>query len=216
MYLLICLLLALLTAAIIVLLHRDQARKRAEIADLTAPLTAPDLPLEASPAPAMPDLLADVPVFTASLAGSDPAATEQWQEQLRQLRDAGQIDAALQLCRQLFPRIQAFQQAAVLLRQQIRTQLEQHQDARRQLRELYRIAVMADLYRSSNPQKPRDARHTLQQLLQLEFDYRSIGTRHLRLLTKSDIRHLEQLWGRPEAQRHAEDCPGLDWAGLCK
>jgi hypothetical protein len=75
---------------------------------------------------------------------------------------------------------------------------------------------MADLYRNSNPVKPKDARLALQQLLKLEFDYAAIGTRHLRLLTKSDVRHLEQLWGRPAQHQHAEDCPGIRWDELCQ
>lgn len=198
MYLLIIVLLALSTAGIIVLLHRDQRRKRAEIVERTAPLAAVDLAFDAPAAEAVTN------------------SNDNWQEQVRQLREQGKEQAALALCRLQFPRIQAFQQAALILRHLVRNRLEANQDAGSELRELYRSAVMADLYRSGNPVKPRDPRHALQQLLQREFDYQSIGTGELRLLTKSDVRHLEQLWGRPAQHRHAEYCKALDWPTLCK
>lgn len=223
MYFFLFLLLALLTAAVIVLLHRDQRKKRADIVERTAPLAAPDLafddPLDVAVKPAAMGSpaavpVADVPVFTAPHA--EPGNGDNWQDQVRQLREKEQDTAALQLCRQYFPRIQAFQQAAVILRQLVRTRLDNNQDARQELHELYRIAVMADLYRSSNSLKPKDPLRTLHALQQLEFDYQRIGTRSLRLLTKSDVRHLEQLWGRAAAHCHAEEADGLDWAGLCK
>ncbi len=225
MYFILFLLLALLTAGVIALLHRYQLKNRQDIVDRTAPLAAVDLSFvdDASPAatvdsPAMPD----VPVFTASAATSTatPAAEggagDNWQEQVRQLRESARDDAALALCRQHFPRIQAFQQAAIILRHRVRQQLEANHAAVAELKELYRIAVMADLYRNSNPRKPKDARSVLQQLQQREFDYNAIGTRQLRLLTKSDVRHLEQLWGRPAQHQHAEDNPGIGWNTLCQ
>lgn len=201
MYLLIIVLLVLLTAGVIALLHRDQLRKRAEIVDRTAPLAAVDLAFD-TPAAPVPEPVAD--------------SSDNWQEQVRQLRDQGRDEAALALCRQQFPRIQAFQQAALILRQLVRTRLEANQDPRHELRELYRSAVMADLYRSGNPLKPRDPQAALRLLQEREFDYQSIGTGELRLLTKGDVRHLEQLWGRPAQHRHAERCAALDWAALCR
>lgn len=209
MYLVILLLLALLTGGIIVLLHRSQLKQRSEIVDRTAPLATVDLHFEA---PGSSDRMPASDVHAPEPDGPG----ENWLEQVKRLRESGADDAALQLCRQQFPRIQAFQQAAVILRQLVRDHIEGHQGAAGELKELYRIAVMADLYRNSNPRKPRDPRHTLQQLQALEFDYNAIGTRHLRLLTKSDIRHFEQLWGRPPGHLHAEDCPKLDWQALCR
>jgi hypothetical protein len=225
MYFILFLLLALLTAGIIALLHRNQLKNRTEVVDRSAPLAAVDLSFVAAASPpttthhapvtAPAEPVTDVPVFTATMA-AEPAAGDNWQEQLKRLRDSGDDEAAVALCRQLFPRIQAFQQAAIILRHLIRAQIDANHSVVKELKELYRIAVMADLYRNSNTIKARDGRSTLQQLLLLEFDYNLIGTRHLRLLTKSDIRHLEQLWGRPQQHMHAEDCPSLHWADLCQ
>jgi hypothetical protein len=219
MYFLLFLLLALLTAAVIALLHRFQLKNRTEIVDRTAPLTTVDLsfgdPVDtAAPSPPPAEAMPDVPVFTAA---TPPApSTDNWQEQVKQLREAGNDEAAVALCREHFPRIQAFQQAAIIMRQLLRTHLEANRSVVHEMKELYRIAVMADLYRNSNPVKPVDALRTLQQLQQRDFDYNAIGTRHLRLLTKSDIRHLEQMWGRPRQHAHAEDCSELAWPDLCR
>jgi hypothetical protein len=218
MYFILFLLLALLIAGIIALLHRYQVKNRSDVVDRMAPLAAVDLSFidQVSPqssSAAAP--VADIPVFTAASA-PDAGITDNWQDQVKRLRDDGQDTAAVVVCRQQFPRIQAFQQAAIILRHLIREQVEANHGVVKELKELYRIAVMADLYRNSNPVKPKDARLALQQLLKLEFDYAAIGTRHLRLLTKSDVRHLEQLWGRPAQHQHAEDCPGIRWDELCQ
>lgn len=223
MYFILFLLLALLTAGIIALLHRYQLKNRSDSVDRSAPLAAVDLsyvdhsgpaaPASATPPPAAP--VTDVPVFTAVTA-PDSGAADNWQDQVKRLREESRDEAAVALCRQYFPRIQAFQQAAIILRHLVRVQVEANHSGVKELKELYRIAVMADLHRNSNPVKPKDGRSTLQQLLQLEFDYSAIGTRHLRLLTKSDVRHLEQLWGRPLQHQHAEECPGIRWNDLCQ
>jgi hypothetical protein len=216
MYFLLFLLLALLTAGVIALLHRYQLQTRKDIVDRTAPLAALDLSYvdQLAPGASSNTPMPDVPVFGASAPAVMGA--DNWQEQIKQLRDQGREDAALALCRQHFPRIQAFQQAAIILRHRVRSLLEANRSVTGDVTELYRIAVMADLYRNSNPVKPRNAQASLQQLQQRQFDYNAIGTRQLRLLTKSDVRHLEQLWGRPARHQHAEDCPGVDWKVLCQ
>jgi len=220
MYFILFLLLIVLTAGIIALLHRNQVKSRSDVVDRSAPLAALDLSFaEPEPpiAPAPPAIapVTDVPVFTATPAG-EGAQADNWQEQVKRLRETGRDGDALALCRQQYPRIQAFQQAAIILRHLVKSQLEANHGVVKELRELSRIAVMADLYRNSNALKPKDPRKALQQLLQLDFDYNAIGTRHLRLLTKSDVRHLEQLWGRPQQHQHAEDCPGIRWNELCR
>lgn len=219
MYFILFLLLALLTAGVIALLHRYQLKNRKEVVDRSAPLSAVDLSFvdEVSPPDAAPAAapVTDVPVFTVTTA-SGSGTGDNWLDQVKRLRDESRDEAAVVLCRQHFPRIQAFQQAAIILRHLVRVQVEANHSVVHKLKELYRIAVMADLYRNSNPLKPRDGRAVYQQLLPLEFDYNVIGTRHLRLLTKSDVRHLEQLWGRPLQHMHAEECPGIPWDILCK
>jgi hypothetical protein len=223
MYFILLLFLALLIAGIIALLHRYQVKNHTDIVNRTAPLAAVDLsfleqmnsPDFSASAAVTPEPVPEVPVFTSG-STSEAGNTDNWQEQVKRLREENQDQAALALCRQQFPRIQAFQYAVVILRHLLRVRLDANHGVAQELKELYRLAVMADLYRNSNPIKPKDARRTLQHLLQHEFDYNAIGSRHLRLLTKSDIRHLEQLWGMPQQHRHAEDYPGIDWKGLCQ
>lgn len=204
---------ALLVWGIIVLLHRGQLRQRSDIVERSAPLAALDL--DFIDTPANPTGTGSAVAARVPDEGSE-GNTDNWLEQVKHLRDSGEHDAALQLCRQQFPRIQAFQQAGVLLRQRVRERIDAHQPVTRELTELYRCAVLADLYRNSNPLKPREPGRTLQQLNAIEFDYMAIGTRQLRLLTKSDVKHLEQLWGRPARHAHAEAWSGLDWQQLCQ
>lgn len=218
MYFIAFLFLALLTAGIISLLHRYQLKSRSEVVDRTAPLAAVDLSfldqVETTPRAAGAPVT-DVPVFRTPTASAAPSA-DSWMDQVKRLRDSDNDAEALLMCRQQFPRIQAFQQAAIILRHGVKLQLDANHDVSAELRELYRIAVMADLYRNSNPLKPQDGRRALHQLMHQEFDYNAIGTRHLRLLTKSDVRQLEQLWGRPAQHQHAETCPGIRWTELCQ
>ena len=50
----------------------------------------------------------------------------------------------------------------------------------------------------------------------LPFSYAAIGHLRLKLLNKSDVRALEQLWGNPAAHRHVEDVLGEDWLLWCR
>lgn len=194
----------LLTAGIIIGLHRNEMLKRKDIIDRSAPLASVDFSfLQQDERPQGAD------------GAEEGAQEEPWQGQVRRFREAGDLAAALALCRRQYPRIQAFQQAAVILRQQIRELIEQHKPVSAELLELYRLAVLADLYRTSNTVKPLDPAKTLQALKDVRFDYQAIGSRRLRLLTKSDIRHLEQLWGRPRMHQHAEQALGAQWQQLC-
>jgi hypothetical protein len=193
--------LALLTAGIIFMLHKGQLRKRREMIDRSTPLAVVDVDFSQPPV---------------ELVSEPDTEQESWLEQVKRLRESGQDQAALSLSQQQFPRVQAFQQAAIILRHLIRDLIEQHRPVRDEMQQLYRIAVMADLYRNSNVLKPSDPGAALQSLQGLDFDYKSIGTRHLRLLTKSDMRHLEQLWGRPHTHQHAEDALREHWLPLCQ
>jgi len=186
---------------IIWLLHRNQRRRSRETAELNTPLPGLDHP-------ALPDFG----------NGSDATAlqsSDNWLASTRALRESGQLDAALALCRSHYPRAQAFQQVAIILRQQIREAVEQLQPANHLLRDLYRTAALADLFRSGNLHKPMDQLAALEQVQDSDFSYQALGHQHLKLLNKSDTRALEQLWGSPSTHRHAEDLLGETWLALC-
>lgn len=199
-------------------LHRLQLRKTAETAELTAPLDA----LDSAP---LPDFAVAAPVADSSAgasagAASQPAAASSgdnnWLAQIRALRESGQLDAALGMSKAQFPKTQAFQQAAIILRQQIREGLEQFQPVNAQLAELYHTAALADLFRASSSHKPLDPQAALAAVRKLDFPYATIGHLRLKLLNKSDVRALEQLWGPPTAQRHVEEFLGEAWLQWCR
>jgi hypothetical protein len=197
-------LLLLATAVLIWVLHRNQQRNALEIAERSAPLpgveesSLTELSQEPEPEPTDAD-----------------EHRGNWQSALKGLKEQGNLDAAISLCRQHYPRLQAFQQAAVIHRQQIRQAMETQLPVNRILEDLYRVAVLADLYRTDNPIRPSDLQATLEMLEPHEFPYKEIGFRHLKLLNKSDIKHLQQLWGNPAQHRHGEEALGQIWALAC-
>src|SRR5688572_25577460 len=91
-------------------LHRIQLRRTVENADLTAPLDALDE--------------GRLPELVGTPQQAAPAADNNWLAQIRTLRESGQLEAALSQSKAHFPKTQAFQQAAIILRQQIREGLD--------------------------------------------------------------------------------------------
>jgi cbb3-type cytochrome oxidase subunit 3 len=181
-------------------LHRIQRRRTVETADRAAPL------------PALDD--GQVPDF----GGGAPVASSDnnWLAQIRSLRESGQLDAALSQSKAHFPKTQAFQQAAIILRQQIREGLDHFQPVDALLVELFHTAALADLFRTSSSHKPLNPQAALDAVRNLSFHYAAIGHLRLKLLNKSDVRALEQLWGDPGAHRHVEEVLGEDWLKWCR
>src|SRR5688500_15736959 len=135
------LLLLTVTILVILVLRKNQQKHAKETVDRTAPLPAlgddlvPDFapPASTNPAPTpltpMPDVV--IPVVpmpdAANPAESDPLkAMDNWQLQVKSLRASQQYDDALEICRSQFPKSQAIQQAAIILRQQIKISQEQN------------------------------------------------------------------------------------------
>jgi len=173
----------------------------------TEPLrdAAPVTPTEAE---LVPSLFPDEAVAVSGGAPKEAALTfepatpssgsDHWQDQLKALRDAGALDAALTLARTHFPRTHALQQAAVILRQQVRLGIERTQNVDHWVSELYDTALVAALARGKRvPSLSKLGTNS-------EDRYRVIGYEHLKLLTKNDIRQLRQLWGEPERHQNLE------------
>lgn len=189
------------------------------------PIATPE-PVAASVADEMTTSVSDTVSATASIAASvpvssitpesTPATNDNWLTRIRSLRDSGQLDAALAASRAQFPKTQAFQQAAIILRQQIREALEKFQPADSLLLELYHTAALADLFRTSSSHKPRDQQAALDAVRGHAFLYTALGHLRLKLLNKSDVRALEQLWGAPPVHRHTEDLLGEEWLKWCR
>jgi len=135
---------------------------------------------------------------------SETNIQDNWLDQVKALREAGDNVAALALTTQHFPRSQALQQAAVILRQQLRDAMDARQPVEQLLVNLYDLAVLADLYRNSNPDKPLNLPDFATLPTSTRERYDLLGHALFKLLNKSDIRALEQLWGTPAAHQHAE------------
>lgn len=157
-------------------------------------------------------------LFTLTPAQAEPGDSQSqlWQDQVKRLKDKGELELALVLCQQQFPKSQAFQQAAIVLRLQMKQELEQGQDIEPLLVRLYRCAVLSDLFRSNAPLKPANPRHALKSLAAHEFQYPRIGHRQLKLLSKSDIKLLENRWGHPPQHLHGEAALGSVWENICR
>lgn len=200
---LLLLLAGAIVAACIWFLHRSQRRHTVETADLTAPLDALDK-----------GQLSD---FVGSDQPTESAvADNNWVAQIRTLRESGQLDAALSMSKAHFPKTQAFQQAAIILRQQIREELDHSRPVDAILRELFHTAALADLFRTTSSHKPLDPLAALDAVRNRSFQYAAIGHLRLKLLNKSDARALEQLWGNPGVHRHTEEVLGEDWLKWCR
>lgn len=239
MFLLLIVALLTLTAGIIWALHRNQLRRQVEVVDRIKdldPLESMVLP-DFAPAqtantsaerfaaealatdvasPIEPAAVSVAPATTATAPTQNGTEAVAWQDRVKQLKDQGELEQAVQLCQQNFPKAQAFQQAAVVLRLQIRQQLDHGQDAQNLADKLYRCAIFADLFRSGVHLKPLNPRRAMQALGSSEFPYAQIGHQQLKLLTKSDVKLLEQLWGKAERHAHAENVLGAQWEDLCR
>lgn len=202
---LLLLLAAAFTGACIWFLHRSQRRNTVETADRTAPLDVLDRGQ-------LPDFAGGGTPQSQAAATSD----NNWLTQIRSLRESGQLDAALSMSKAHFPKTQAFQQAAIILRQEIRVGLDHFQPVDAPLKELFHTAALADLFRTSSSHKPVDPQAALNAVRNLSFQYSAIGHLRLKLLNKSDVRALEQLWGNPDTHRHVEDVLGEDWLKWCR
>lgn len=209
---------AALLAATLWWLQRQQVRGRAETIERSRelpPLSKEQLPDFAAGAQTATAVSSPVATPAPAANATPPQAAIAWQDQVRQLKDVGNLDAALALCQQQFPKSQAFQQAAIVLRLQMKQQIESREDIGPLLAKLYRCAVLADLFRNGITPKPANPRAALKQLAAHEFDYRQIGHHQLKLLSKSDIRLLELRWGAPSGHSHGETALGEQWDNIC-
>ncbi len=219
-------LVAVLVATTLWWLQRQQVRSRTETIERSRelpPLSKEQLPdftpaikpAVAPPEPPVPAIANETTAGITTQTAPQPAADIHWSDQVKRLKDSGDLNPALTLCQQQFPKAQAFQQAAIVLRLQMKQQLERRQDIAPLLVKLYRCAVMADLFRNGMTPKPMNARTAMKQLAAHEFDYQQIGHQQLKLLSKSDVRLLEQRWGIPVSHSHGEAVLGTLWDNIC-
>jgi hypothetical protein len=217
-------------AAAIWWLRRNQQRQRSELVELSSelpPLTPsniPDFAKAASstpfpiapPMPSKPTPSNATPAATATEEKSEKTVSLAWLDLVKKLKERQELETALTLCQQQFPKSQAFQQATIIIRMQIKLGLEKQQDVNPLITKLYRCAVFADLFHNPLSLKPQNPRLAMTNLAGHEFSYAEIGHHELKLLSKSDVRLLEERWGLPQQHSRPEAILGNVWQTLCQ
>lgn len=212
----------LLTAAIVIVLHRFQETSRANAADREQGLPPLDMETADQTESRETDntMQADAAELTHNTEVAEPvketATTEQpaplpptdWKQQSQQLKATGDYDAALQACQLAWPQWQSYQQSAVVIRAAIRS--ADSEQAEQWLKRLYQLAAEAGFLHDKVDDLPQPnwqtlARHfTRQGLSAMLFEWQELGYRHMRLLTKTDIRQMISAWGEPAAHQSAK------------
>jgi hypothetical protein len=213
-------------AAAIWWLRRNQQRQRSELVELSSelpPLKTANIPdftkaTTASPFPTAPPMPSKPPAATTEERPEKPEKTVSlaWLDLVKQLKERQELETALTLCQQQFPKAQAFQQATIIIRMQIKLGLEKQQDINPLLTKLYRCAVFADLFHNPLSPKPQNPRLAMTNLAGHEFSYAEIGHHELKLLSKSDVRLLEERWGLSPQHSRPEAVLGSLWQTLCQ
>ena len=147
------------------------------------------------------------------------AKTVGWQTQVNRAKKSGNLDLAYQICVDNYPLWGAYNQACIILRSRLKSLQLSRAESETLLRELYRCAVVAELLHD----KSEGAEHyTLSQLkampleglLEKGFDYTEIGYAQLRLIRKSDVKLLQNHWGRPKTHQLPRKAQAQLWQFL--
>ena len=156
----------------------------------------PDKPAQAAPMPSTRD------------ASSN--RSKHWLDECQELKNRGELEAALQLCQKMYPQMQAFEQQAIIRRTQIREARKNGDPQDKLLTALYQTATQASCLHDRVKELPNPpANRKLAKLLPrerleaLDMPYHSIGYRSLRLLTRTDQKWLVKAWGEPEQHQSA-------------
>jgi hypothetical protein len=229
----------LLTAAIVIVLHRFQESSRAKAADRDQSL--PPLNLESRDAPAQQSVIeqpvaaeppeheqatppteAEPAGHTDNRADSNPEtnaelkdrdtpgfeAPTDWKQQIQQLKESGDHEAALQVCKQAWPQWQSYQQAAIVIRAAIRS--AGAEPPAEWLARLYQLAAEAGFLHDKVEGLPQPnwqtlaCRFTPADLNRMDFDWQELGHQRMRLLTKTDVRQMTTAWGEPAKHQSAK------------
>jgi len=127
-----------------------------------------------------------------------------WQESVTRLKNDGKYAEAAALCERQLPLWGAYNQLCMLLRYEIKGAKIDSALREEKLKRLFATAAIAEFLhdKSSGNTKPalqKLQELDLQKLATLDFPYAEIGYAHLRLIRKSDIKHMVELWGRPDS-----------------
>ena len=190
-----------LLALIVYALHKFQQKEKKESVDRNSPL--PPLPLQK--------------IFDDSAPGRRRIPeNKNWQLLVRNLKDGGQIRQALDVCICAYPQMGAFKQACVLLRAEVREAKRRGTDPHRSLSELYKTSAMAAFFHgkiAGSAVIPASAFKNLRygDFEHLSMPYKELGYVYLKLLTPTDIKVMEEVWGAPDSHRHVREFHEVAW-----
>ena len=130
--------------------------------------------------------------------------TGSWQDRVSQLKNAGDFSQAASVCEQQLPLWGAYNQLCMLIRSEMKTAALDARARESRMARLYKTAAMAELLHDKSGASTRLTNNQLREIdlatvAALEFPYSEIGYAHLRLIRKSDIKHMVDFWGRPDA-----------------
>lgn len=190
-----------LLALIVYALHKFQQKEKEESVDRNSPL--PPLP--------PPQMLDD-----GGRASRRVQDEKDWSLEVKSLKESGQFRAALDVCKSAYPQMGAFKQACVLLRAEIREERRRGKSVQECLAELYRVSAMAAFFHEKIADSPAISASTLRSFRCADFDhlvmpYKQLGHTHLKLLTPTDIKMLEDMWGPADSHQHVREFHHVAW-----
>lgn len=178
-----------LVAVLIRYLHRLQLRSSRDFAEQTAPLPPLDNPEAPQGSPG------DRIVTLAPERRGNPSAALPWREEVRQLRETGKFQEAINLCRRQYPKMLAFRQTLITMRASFKQAPEVSDES---LDNLYRTALLANIAKARKNDPAADDIDTLSDRLENPRQHWDrLGYKHLDMLTKNDCRLLTESWGEP-------------------
>ncbi|MDX1490056.1 MAG: hypothetical protein R3332_02130 [Pseudohongiellaceae bacterium] len=226
---------AAVLAGIVYFLHSNQEKQKIESAERSDPLPPLEKNLldsveqEHSPdsfeltSPTISSAATKPSRSSKKQSNAKPAPGNGWLEQCKEMRDSKRFDEAIALCEPHYPQLNAFKQACLVLRAQIRDMRKAQEDeqaVRAKLVELHRLACCSAFFHEKADELPPPL--TANKLKELEAqqwqaintDYESIGYEHIPLLTVTDQKLLGEILGQPRAHEHMRQYNSELWQAL--
>jgi len=127
---------------------------------------------------------------------------QSWQDQVAYLKRHNQLTQALAVCEAEYPLWGAYSQACIVIRALLKEAQDDADNLQPIAEKLYQVATQAELLHEKTPDLPPLSTNQLkklmlEQLTDFDMPYQKIGYTQLRLLKKTDIKLLTQLWGEP-------------------
>jgi hypothetical protein len=152
-------------------------------------------------------------------AETEARQSEHWLEKISQLKKANKLDEALTICESEFPLWSAYQQAALIHRAKVKNALKTGEPVDPALQGLYQLATTAEFLHGRIKGLPdltlSQLKHLkLERLNELDMPYLTIGYLELRLIKKTDIKLLNDLWGKPDSHQSPREVHREYWLEL--